>query len=154
MLREALDIKAYYEIVSKDFVSDERLKQFAQDAEKYGPMLRNTKMQIVGTQTSDLMASSWNRALLFKLSKSAEFIAYSLANNPRRFGSPGTVDWGAIFRDKFREIVRNLRMVQMRAGETRAQAQVRILEAHMKDLSRKNVNEIRHAVRPSLRPCS
>lgn len=105
-------------------------------------------MHLCGSTWAHLKESQWNQALIYVVSESARFISSEICKDTRRFGAnPYRYDWLAKARECFYSIARELRKVKVQEGESLAVTQLRLLEAHMRELEQKNMVNIRHTVR-------
>ncbi|KAK7435876.1 hypothetical protein VKT23_019407 [Stygiomarasmius scandens] len=97
LLLYCLNAQHCYEIFARDGVSMERLTQFEEDPELYGPKLRNSRLDKRGLTTRKILNNDWNQALISKLSGEAEYIVDKCKDN--RFGQQ-KINWPALFEER------------------------------------------------------
>ncbi|KAK1221674.1 hypothetical protein PQX77_015504 [Marasmius sp. AFHP31] len=151
IIREALGSPRNWTAFAREGVTSERLHMFYEDPDRYGPKLRNTFIDKGADTTREIMALSWNRCLLVRLSKLASQIV-SRSRDPYRFRfGEVKIKWKRLLRERLYRIV--LAEVQSRPvdeTETTRQAYVRYLNQHDKvweRCSRTNIRQLKYQLR-------
>ncbi|KAH7874287.1 uncharacterized protein C8R40DRAFT_1012445, partial [Lentinula edodes] len=90
---------------ARDGISQERQELHIRDPVKYGPKLRNTRIDKFAPDTKTMKKSPWNRALIHKFAAKAEEIVMNCKDN--RFG-PEAIDWVDLFSDRFYDIFKQV----------------------------------------------
>ncbi|KAJ3898165.1 hypothetical protein F5879DRAFT_812985, partial [Lentinula edodes] len=132
---------------ARDSIPQERLELHIKDPAKYGPKLRNTRIDKFAPDTKAMKKSPWNRALIHHFAAKAEEIVAQCQDT--RFG-PEAIDWVDLFSDRFYEIYKQIIKARLQPGETH---EARVLRLVMADNKRKTRNakvSLRHAVRISI----
>ncbi|KAH7871141.1 hypothetical protein F5051DRAFT_341734, partial [Lentinula edodes] len=128
---------------ARDGISQERQELHIKDPVKYGPKLRNTRIDKFAPDTKTMKKSPWNRALIHHFAAKAGEIAAQCKDD--RFG-PEAIDWVELFSDRFYEIFKLVVKARRQPGETH---EARVLRLVVADNERKTRNakvSLRHAV--------
>ncbi|THH18713.1 hypothetical protein EUX98_g8911, partial [Antrodiella citrinella] len=140
IIREAFRLKHGYDILARDPVRQSRLEAFQVDPHHNGPGVRNTWLDICGKTTKALKSSKWNNSLLRKLVELAVKVV-KICPDTARFGRQ-KINWEALLDRRLYDLYYLVSRACPLPGESRDDAEERLLNTYMLEL--KNKGEVEH----------
>ncbi|KAJ4501306.1 hypothetical protein C8R41DRAFT_747882, partial [Lentinula lateritia] len=127
---------------ARDGVSQERQELYIKDPVKYGPKLRNTRIDKLTPDTKTMKKSAWNRALIHKFAAKAQDIVDNCEDN--RFGMDA-IDWVDLFSDRFYDIFKQVVKARRQPGESHEDRVLRLITTDTERKVRNAQVSLRHA---------